>query len=287
MIKFTRYIMILLVLQLYISSSTLFAEVVDESVSVILGLNQYEIVYAYDSPIFIQDNRTMIPVELIEDMIGGEVNETDDTISILFLDQEIKLNKKLNVANVDGVNIKLDTRIITNEKNGLTYIPIRILIDTYNLDTSWNHEFKQVSIQDSNIMKTSKVEWIEELDWDGNPENIEEPYAFQIQSFDVSKGTSSDESQNYKVTLNVENITGNDILEGKADIAYWIYTNKSLITLSGGARTMYESRPMVLEDEVIYKNIDFDVTKYEAEADIQYIIFWPRTSKEQKTQTKY
>lgn len=284
MIKFIKCMLVGLVF-LILSPMLVSAESTDDSIQVILELNHYEIVYAFNSPIFMQDNRVMVPLKLIEEIIGADVTENDDIISIYFSGKQVRLNKKMNVVNIDGMNSRLDTRIIVSENNH-TYIPLRVLIDSFDFKTEWNNEYKQVTIDDERLLKTSKMDFIQEIDWDGQPDNVENPNAFQILSFTVGTRNLVEEVE-HLIKIKYRNVTGEKIDEGKTDLIYWILSDGQTTTKSGGARTIYEARPEVDVNQIINKEISVTRPTDNQYKEIDYIILWPRTSKFPKSQNKF
>ena len=87
----------------------------------------------------IRNNRTLVPIRVITETLGGTVDWDDATKTV--------------TLNIDGKEIKMTIGVIL-EKYGVapaiindrTYVPIRFVADELGADVQWNEETKTVTI---------------------------------------------------------------------------------------------------------------------------------------------
>ena len=98
-----------------------------------------EKVFTNDVAPVIRNNRTLVPIRVVTETLGGTVDWNDTT-------KEVTLN-------IDGKEIKMTIGVIL-EKYGVapeiindrTYVPIRFVAEELGADVQWNEETKTVTI---------------------------------------------------------------------------------------------------------------------------------------------
>lgn len=134
------------------------------SISSFADLNETTVVLQVDNPIMtvdgketeidsgfgtspvIQNNRTLVPVRTIIEVIGGSVNWNGDirTTTLVYNDSEIQLVIGSKSATLNGENAVLDTEPVII--NGRTMLPIRFIAEGFGFNTEWNKETKSITI---------------------------------------------------------------------------------------------------------------------------------------------
>lgn len=134
------------------------------SISSFADLNETTVVLQVDNPIMtvdgketeidsgfgtspvIQNNRTLVPVRTIIEVMGGSVNWNGDTrtTTLVYNDSEIQLVIGSKSATLNGENAVLDTEPVII--NGRTMLPIRFIAEGFGFNTEWNKETKSITI---------------------------------------------------------------------------------------------------------------------------------------------
>lgn len=106
-----------------------------------------EVVEFPDAKPFIDEqSRTLCPIRFIAENLGAEVlwNNEDKTVSIKKDDTDILLKIGDNTAVVNGVEKTFDTYPQIFEDR--TYVPLRFISETLEMDVDWDGETKTVII---------------------------------------------------------------------------------------------------------------------------------------------
>lgn len=274
-------ILMIAVLGLGILPTTAISSTELESKPVVIQLNQYSVLYAYDSPIRIQNNRIMVPIDMAEELLGASTKQMSDAYTMSLGNDTISLSVNSNIVSYNGKSVEVDTKPYVDQETKTVFIPIRTLIDGFGFEAHWDNTWKQLSIQDERIMNTETLQLIAEFDSDGWEGSVDNPTAFRIRSFQTERKEDDSRIQ-YKFIIELQNITGETIPQGKMDIAYWIMTDKSFSTNSIGSIGASDERPPVGVDETIKKEITDAIFKENSEYLVDYLILWPRTSVKEK-----
>ena len=126
---------------------------------VILNLNgnEFEVSEGLMPPIIL-DNRTLVPVREVFELLGGEVywDASEKRVDVKLGEKEISLWIDNKNAKVDGETITTDVpaKII----NSKTMVPARFISEQGGLNVNWNNETKTVSISIP-IATITKVEY--------------------------------------------------------------------------------------------------------------------------------
>ena len=236
-----------------------------------LKLNQY---YVFTpEPYYINnDNRFMVPLRVADDLIGADVvfNKENQTAVITFSGQEVKFTADSNKVTIDNTPSSMNTKVVYDEKTETLFIPVYILIKTFNLNAQWNPTWNQLDINDERIMKSQRISDLEGSDvWRNKVSNAN---AFRMVHFALRKVHEEEMFTRMQIEFTAENITGYDIHEGKEDIHYWIKLNSSFIAETDTR----EQRPRlsIKAGEITKRVIPFDINKGDV---LNYIMIWPRT----------
>ena len=102
--------------------------------------------YTLDQPPVIINDRTMVPIRLITEALGGQVEWTDNDSPILidYNGHHIELTLDETTAIVDGVKVETDTpaQLVGNR----TLVPIRFVSENLGMDIEYDHSSHCVSI---------------------------------------------------------------------------------------------------------------------------------------------
>jgi len=102
-----------------------------------------------DATPIIVSNRTMLPVRIVAEALGADVNWNQTEKSVFISDDStvIKLITGQNKAYVNGVEKNLDTASFI--LNNRTYLPLRFIAENLNATVKWNQTDKTVLITKS------------------------------------------------------------------------------------------------------------------------------------------
>ena len=157
-----------------------------------------------------ESNRLMVPLSIAIEALGLKyVSYDKDTNerTFNFLNNEIKLTIGSKIAYVNGKSIEMD--VAPRKKVDvleLMFIPIRVLVDSCDLNVSWNSEWKELLIYDKRIPAPDNIF----VYLNGNyPEKEIYKSMFRITSYILPTKTNETD-----ITCTVKNISGNNINEG-------------------------------------------------------------------------
>lgn len=100
--------------------------------------------FKFDTPPVIIKDRTLIPVRAITEGFGANVTWLDGVVTIIKDDITIELNLDSNVATVNGVEVKIDSK--ASIKNNRMYVPLRFILETFGLEIEWEPETQTIEI---------------------------------------------------------------------------------------------------------------------------------------------
>lgn len=244
----------------------------------VLKLNEYSFVYAFDSHLYLEKNRLMVPVELVREFMGADINYAGDTITITLSGGELLLNVGSDMAIVNGETTKLDSAVKRNTTNEMPYIPIRVVLDAFGFTATWDNQWKRLEIMDDRLMVSESAEFFKQFDMLGSSGLVNPDYPCGITKVEV-KDKGPAEPNSYSVNFYYQNKTGQDIPAGKLDIQYWILEEHSVQTSAGGAKTFNQNRPDLAKGAACFDKVSVYCMEHDGIADIEYIILWPRTLK--------
>ncbi|WP_169735930.1 copper amine oxidase N-terminal domain-containing protein [Alkaliphilus transvaalensis] len=187
----------------------------NDEVPIYIKMDKYFILYTYPiAPFIDQQGRLLIPLRMIQDLMGGNVeyNHTTKTASVELLDSVFNLTIDSEIAYVNKNEVVMDT--IPVLKQDSMFLPLRLFLDHTDIDYNWDLSLKLLHITDErvlvgNIFKSFDLHDLTENHIDGN---------FHLQSYKIfnSKGLSY-------LNVKVKNLTTENVLEGKTDIQPLVY----------------------------------------------------------------
>lgn len=137
----------------------------DVQSSVLLKINEYYIIYtAPKAPYMDQQNRLMIPLRSISELIGADVkyDSTKKTARIAFDESILEVTIDSSNVRINGVSTKMDTKPVLNENS--VFVPLKFLIEVFKLDTTWDKNRNLVSVKvdrdklNKNILHNDEVD---------------------------------------------------------------------------------------------------------------------------------
>ncbi|WP_449241290.1 copper amine oxidase N-terminal domain-containing protein [Desulfoscipio gibsoniae] len=211
-------------------------------------------------------------MRVVDDLIGADVvfNQETKTAEITFSGQEVKFTADSNKVIINNTPSSMNTKVVYDEKINTLFIPVYILINTFNLNAQWNPTWNQLDINDERIMKGQEISDLEGSNvWRNKVSNAN---AFRMVHFALRKIHEEEMFTRMQLEFTAENITEYDIQEGEEDIHYWIKLNNSFIAETDTRDQ--RPRPYVKVGEITKRGIPFDINKGDA---LNYVMIWPRT----------
>ncbi|MDQ2086961.1 serine hydrolase [Herbivorax sp. ANBcel31] len=135
---------ILVTIALIMSFATF--QVVAENHDIVVEIDGQVVKFPDAEPFIDEHSRTLCPVRFIAEDLGAEVlwNDEDRTVSIQKDNTDILLKIGDDTAMVNGVEKTFDTFPQIYEDR--TYVPLRFISETLNMDVDWDDETKTVII---------------------------------------------------------------------------------------------------------------------------------------------
>ncbi|WP_312044843.1 stalk domain-containing protein [Anaerotignum sp.] len=111
----------------------------------------------FDTPAYIKNGVTLVPLRAISEALGGEVSWDGETQTIVIKngDTVVQITANSTTATVNGESVKISAPPTKN--CGRTYVPLRFLAETLGFNTEWDSENEQIEIRDD-IEAPSKEE---------------------------------------------------------------------------------------------------------------------------------
>lgn len=240
--KRTLFVCLFLILVFLFSSNAL-AE--SSKLPVLLKMNQFFVLYTNpEGPYIDKGNRLMVPARIFcQKLIGADVKYFPETkrVNINFDGNSLEMTLYSDQYSVNGKFATMDTAPVV--KKGTVFVPIRAIINAFNINTSWNKEYRYISLDDERIMKTQMVEdMLDLVGGAGDNANAFIPVRFQLDT------TLTDTCYRWEYEAALKNITGEDIPEGKEGVQiFWAAGNG----ISYSDR--YGEKPAVKKDSLITK----------------------------------
>lgn len=102
----------------------------------------------FDTPAYIKNGVTLVPLRAISEELGGEVSwdEETQTVTITNGDTVVQITANSTTAIVNGETVEIS--VPATENCGRTYIPLRFLADALGFNTEWDGENEIIDIND-------------------------------------------------------------------------------------------------------------------------------------------
>ncbi|MFD1885305.1 copper amine oxidase N-terminal domain-containing protein [Paenibacillus wenxiniae] len=266
--RFKLLLVVLIVTFVGIPHSTYAQSALKASSPPILKINQYYILFTYPtSPYVDQNNRLLVPLRSLSDLLGAKVAYDAGTKkATIDLDgHQLILTLNSKDALVDQQVKHMDT--VPVQKQNSLFVPLKVMIDYLAVNGTYHADTKVIELNDSKYMKntphlTEETQDRAKLDEDQN--------AFSITSYQVNVGKTNQKGiWTGSFTYQAKNITGHTIAQGKEDV-------HSVVLLANGNTQvevynyMREKHKAVSAEESITKTQNLI-----GNADLAYIIVKP------------
>lgn len=269
--KYFKWLSVVFVLMgmIFISQIVNAQSAVQTSSPPILKINQYYILFTYPtSPYVDQNNRLLVPLRSLSDLLGADVlyNKDKKQATINFNNHHLVLTTGSKEVMIDQKMKQMDT-IPVQQRNAL-YIPLKVMLEYLDVDGTYNPNTKIIELNNAKYMKntpqlTQETQDRVRLDEDQN--------AFAVTSYQVNLGAIDKKAGIWRgnVTYTAKNITGKTIEQGKEDV------HSSYMLANGNSqgeiyKYMREKHNAVKPDESITKT-----RKLIGNTDLAYIIVKP------------
>ncbi|KAF5062096.1 hypothetical protein DSECCO2_308490 [anaerobic digester metagenome] len=102
----------------------------------------------FDTPAYIKNGVTLVPLRAISEALGGDVSWAGETQTIVIKngDTVVQITANSTTATVNGESVKISAPPTKN--CGRTYVPLRFLAETLGFNTEWDSENEQIEIRD-------------------------------------------------------------------------------------------------------------------------------------------
>lgn len=131
-----KLVSVIVALSVLISASTAYAA---EPVKILIK-NQADvtsIAISSDVSPEIKNNRTMVPLRVISENLGGTVNWSGSEVTLTKSDLQVILKLNSNVTVKNGKTVLLDVKPYI--KNNRTMVPLRFIAEAFGCDVSYNN----------------------------------------------------------------------------------------------------------------------------------------------------
>ncbi|WEK54192.1 MAG: copper amine oxidase N-terminal domain-containing protein [Candidatus Cohnella colombiensis] len=196
-----KYMFLMLVVLLFLSTMPLSvsAQSLYKENEVLLKLNNGYVLYSDQTmPYVDKNNRTLIPLRMIGDLLGAEVKWDDKKKEAEVGYNKVKVNftegKKYFSKN--GETVKMDTSVTI--KDGTIMIPLRYIAEAFEMTLHWDKINRVVELIHPNLLSTKAFSHFDEM------ENRDDTFEGQFIPVKVEfvKGKTSDEN---KLLVSVRN----------------------------------------------------------------------------------
>lgn len=210
-----------------------------DDIPIHLKIEKYFILYTHPAPPFVDaNNRLLIPLPAIQDLMGGTVSYDSLTktahISLLHHEFEVAINSQ--IATVDNRTITMDTTPII--KQGSMFLPIRLFLDHTDAEYTWDQQLHLLHITDERLAAGQPFE-----DFIGNDYTLGHiDGAFQLTSFIMNP---------HSMSITARNISGRDIAKGKVDIHPLVSFKNGGFSTDAYSKPSYPDLPAVKKDQSI------------------------------------
>jgi hypothetical protein len=236
------FIVLMLLTLLFSGHSTVFALASNET-PIYLKLGKFFVLYTDPVAPFIDgNNRLLIPLNSIQDLMGGTVSfdQTTNVATITWMDHNFEFTIGSEYQKVDGNQVKMDT--IPLLKEGTMYLPIRFILAPTDLDWNWKKNSHQLHISDERVVKGTPFYNFSDNDFTG----IKNENAIDLLSYYMANGESY---------IKGRNVTGHKIPKGKADIQPLSFLAENSYIVDSYSRPIAPPMPEVKKDAQITKKV--------------------------------
>ncbi|MGG4035634.1 stalk domain-containing protein [Paenibacillus cisolokensis] len=244
---------------------------------VVLQINDYYVLYTFPkAPYVDQNNRLMIPLRAISELLGSNVKyEAKHKRATIEMD-----GKKLVVyvgskqIEINGAIQMMDTVPTIHES--AMFVPLRALIDSFELPVKWDKSTGVVRVESDAMKNNERIVHFEDSDV---PPKIADnnailPISYRLEMSKPGKGKLTSGT----ITVEARNISGKAILEGKEDLHLVYFFDHTMATEMDTSTTDVEAsreRPARAADERFTLEDAFASGQYNE--NLQYILALGRT----------
>lgn len=193
---------------------------------VLLKINNYYVAYtAPKAPYVDAQNRIMIPLRSVSELLGARVSyDTDSkTASITLNGQTVTFTIGSKALIVNGAAASMDT-VPAIYENAM-FIPLSVLARHLQIENAWDQANHLYTLTGDNFMQSDFIKLgIEDFElgaFTRPPGTITSDNAFRPVSYTY-------DSANGLFSLKAKNITGADVAEGAADVAVFLLYKDSV-----------------------------------------------------------
>ncbi|MBE0339921.1 copper amine oxidase N-terminal domain-containing protein [Paenibacillus sp. 28ISP30-2] len=236
-----------------------------------LKINNYYVLFTTPkAPYIDKNNRFMMPLRSINDLLGGHTtyDPTSKTATIQFGSHQVKFKMDSTEIVTDSNTSVMDTVPVLYKDS--IFVPLGILTTQLNIHQEWDQQNKLYSLSGKELMKTPMMENVEDLD----RVPVDNENAFNLLSYKLTMGR-----EKIHLTITAKNITGKKLDEGIEDLNTTFIFNNSTTTENRNRK-----RPSIDKDEIVTRSLDMPYpgtieNKKNIKGELEYILFKGRTLK--------
>ncbi|WP_149094282.1 copper amine oxidase N-terminal domain-containing protein [Paenibacillus terrae] len=236
-----------------------------------LKINNYYVLFTTPkAPYIDKNNRFMVPLRSINDLLGGHTtyDPTSKTATIQFGSHQVKFKMDSAEIVTDSNTSVMDTVPVLYKDS--IFVPLGILTTQLNIHQEWDQQNKLYSLSGKELMKTPMMENVEDLD----RVPVDNENAFNLLSYKLTMGR-----EKIHLTITAKNITGKKLDEGIEDLNTTFIFNNSTTTENRNRK-----RPSIDKDEIVTRSLDMPYpgtieNKKIIKGELEYILFKGRTLK--------
>lgn len=246
MIKRTLFCTIAFVLSVNVfSSASSLSQAPAHTHPVILKVNDYYVAYTAPKPPYVdENNRMMIPLRAVSELLGAEVTYDSESkqasISLESVSLSLAVSSKTIVAN--GKTIIMDT-IPTLYDNSM-FIPVGYLIKALEISADWDKVNRVFSIEDDRFLPHSHSSVSHYATLDPLLDYVADNNAFR--PLDIRLEYDPAYNGPTKVVIDAKNISGEVVSEGREDVNVVVLYEESRST-----DKHLRERPKVEKDGIV------------------------------------
>ncbi|MGZ9586434.1 copper amine oxidase N-terminal domain-containing protein [Paenibacillus marinisediminis] len=247
-------------------------------VPALLQINEYHVLYTYPKPPYIDNNyRLMIPLRAVSEMLGAQVSYSskDKQALIEMNGSTLSITADSKMIEVDGTPELMDTVPVIYEQS--MFIPVRVLIDHFNLPATRDPMTGIVNIQSKSLMESDMMKYMNE--YDKTPE-ISSLDALVPSYYDLQIVTEQGKLQEGELTLTSMNMSRQKIEQGKEDMHVIFMYDHGLqmeLDIDTTDQVNKRNRPALKADAIFKSKYTFYAPNYTER--LKYILAIGRTFK--------
>ena len=151
-------------------------------------INDKLAIFTDATPNIDSNNRTMVPIRFISENLGAKVHwePKTETVTVSKDELQIELQIDSDIITVNGIEKKMDTKMVFNEEHDRNYVPLRFVSENLGSNVDWAREGSLIRIDITDVVEDDNND-----DNDDNDDN-DEIDEFDFVDNDIDKLDTAD-----------------------------------------------------------------------------------------------